>query len=60
MEAETLGDRLAELEAEPLVDEILGDSLGDVEQLVVVFGVVKASTGCHVGLFAVPFVMIYR
>ena len=60
VEAETLGDRLAEGEAERLVDETLGDSQGDAEQLVVVFGVVKASTGCHVGFFVVPFVMIYR
>ena len=71
VEAETLGDRLGELEAEPLVDrladtlaeveaEALGDRLGELEQLVVVFDVVKPSTGCHVGLFVVPFVMIYR
>ena len=66
VEAETLGDRLGDALAEALVDtladtlaeveaETLGDRLGDA-----VFCVFKASTGCHVGLFVVPFVKIYR
>ena len=66
VEAETLGDRLGDALAEALVDtladrlaeveaETLGDRLGDA-----LFCVFKASTGCHVGLFVVPFVKIYR